>query len=109
MYQQLQVIDPNRRNRAGLPAHCYVRFNGVETPKKVRTKLSLKNILEKITRPGGVVAQQAILNNWNVTHEEARVNLFADAIDDAPKIIEFYKLGISPVHIAYSRFIMHRE
>lgn len=103
-------------NRAHLPAHCYVTFEGKnrsETTKYVTAspinKARLGNVLEKASRPLGLVTANPNLNAWNATLGLGRVDILIAALNKGSVTIEYYKYEGSPVAIVHTTWAKHNE
>jgi len=103
-------------NRVQLPAHCYVTFkatNRTETSTYVSSspinKARLGNVLEKVSRPLGLVAANPNLNNWNGLPALARVDMLIAALGRGSVTIEYYKYEGSPVAICHTGWAKHNE
>jgi len=102
-------------NRTNLPAHAYVAFRAANrgtTQGYVAngmTRLKLGNVLEKVSRPLGVVAGNPNLNAWNASLGPARANLLAAALNQGNVIIEYYKYDGSPLLNVQKGWAKHNE
>lgn len=95
------------RNRAGLPAHCYIVFqkNNLVADKKY----SLCRILKAVSRPLEIVKARADLNSWDNDNDLQRCNTLWAAVQNGPVGIEFYKVGVWGVKTHFNKFQMVNE
>ena len=102
-------------NRVNLPAHGYVSFRAANrgaTQGYVANgmnKLKLGNLLEKVSRPLGVVTANANLNAWTATLGAGRADLLAAALNRGNVIIEYYKYDGSPILTVQNGWAKHNE
>ena len=101
-------------NRVHLPAHGYVAFRAANrgTTQGYVTgvnRLKLGNLLEKVSRPLGVVTANANLTAWNATLGPGRATLLANALNNGNVIIEYYKYDGSPILFVQTGWAKHNE
>ena len=102
-------------NRVHLPAHGYVAFRATNrgtTQGYVAnsiTRLKLGNVLEKVTRPLGLIAANGNLNAWNASLGPQRADILAAALNNGNVVIEYYKYDGSPILFVQSGWAKHDE
>ena len=91
-------------SRVHLPAHGYVTFKAsdrTDTANYVAAnpihKARLGNVLEKVSRPLGMVSANAGLAAWNPALGLGRSDILVAALNGGNVIIEYYKIDGSPI------------
>jgi hypothetical protein len=90
--------------RALLPAHGYVTFKATDRTDLAHyvaaspiNKARLGNVLEKVSRPLGMVTANPGLGAWNPALGLGRVDILIAALNGGNVIIEYYKVDGSPI------------
>lgn len=98
----------NVQNRNDLPPHCYITFDSRNIRDKIEV-LRLSSILQRTSRPLGIVKNKASLNNWAQLSDVQKAQCLWDAIQNGPIKLEFYKVGLHGVKTYFSSFNMVDE
>lgn len=90
--------------RALLPAHGYVTFKATDRTDVAHyigaspvNKARLGNVLEKVSRPLGLVTANPGLVAWNPALGMGRADILVAALNGGNVIIEYYKVDGSPI------------
>lgn len=101
---RLQAGPPS--SRAGLPAHAYVTFSSADRAQiaafvtaSAINKGRLGNVLDKVSRPRGLVSENPHLSSWYGPMATGldKVDLLVDALNFGNVIIEYYKFNGIPI------------
>ena len=101
-------------NRVNLPAHAYVRFEGVNRQALATymgdriNRARLNNLLDKCTRPLRVVSAHPRLNNWG-RRGENHADMLLEAVNLGNVTLEYYKYDGSPVLFVQTGWTKHNE
>lgn len=102
--ERLSAVSQNRRE---LPPHCYITFNKNSTDKI--QALGLSSILQKTSRPAGIVKIKQGLATWAQSSDVQKAMLLYAEIQNGPIKLEFYKIGLWGVVSHYKDFQMVKE
>lgn len=99
------------RVRQELPPHMYIRFtfNQLNQNLNQMQTAKLKNLMMKITRPLGIVSAQQVLNDWQNQDGCGRLQTLIQATNNHAIVLEFYKIGGTPVLIKFPRAMRQNE
>lgn len=95
------------QNRKDLPPHCYITFqkNGTDATRLLR----LSSILQRTSRPAGIVKMKQGLINWDASNDVQKAKLLWGELQSGPIALEFYKVGLWSVKTHFKQFEMCDE
>ena len=101
--------------RVNLPAHAYINFEAANRDD-IRAKVAqgdnrqqLASVLSAVSRPLGLISNKAALADWQTSNGDQRVTLLLNALEGGTIILEYYKINIASVLVAFSSWQKYNE